>query len=268
LYHSLNHLNCNKQDNKNRPEILKYFLNISYNGANYHGWQVQQNAHTVQQELNNALKKLFQQNIESLGSGRTDTGVHAVEQVVQMELAQELTENHIFKLNAILPNDIYIKDFHRVRDDASARFDATSRTYHYKICNVKDPFHRGLAYLFYKELDMEKMNKAAKILFRHKDFQAFSKVNTSVDHFLCDIIKAEWKMKNGLMIFEIEANRFLRGMVRSIVGTLIEVGLGRMSLADFEKIIQSKDRKKAGRAVPAEGLYLMKIKYPRRVFLV
>jgi tRNA pseudouridine38-40 synthase len=186
---------------------------------------------------------------------------------VQLELSQELTESHVFKLNAILPNDIYIKGFSRVRDNASARFDAISRTYHYKICNRKDPFHRGLAYLFYKELDMEKMNKAAKILFRHKDFQAFSKVNTSVDHFLCDIIKAEWKMKNGLMIFEIEANRFLRGMVRSIVGTLIEVGLGRMSLSEFEKIIQSKDRKNAGRAVPPEGLYLMRVKYPRRVFL-
>jgi tRNA pseudouridine38-40 synthase len=246
---------------------LKYFLDIAYNGSNYHGWQVQQNAHTVQQELNNALQKLFQRNIETLGSGRTDTGVHAIQQFVQMELDKELSEDHIFKLNCILPNDILIKNFFKVRDDASARFDATSRTYHYKICPVKDPFHRGLAYLFYKELDIEKMNKAAKILFRYKDFQAFSKVNTSVDHFLCDIIKAEWKWKKDLLVFEIEANRFLRGMVRSIVGTLIEVGLGRMSLAEFEKIIQGKNRKNAGRAVPAEGLYLVKIKYPKRIFV-
>jgi tRNA pseudouridine38-40 synthase len=246
---------------------LKYFLDIAYNGSNYHGWQVQQNAHTVQQELNNALKKLFQQTVETLGSGRTDTGVHAAQQFVQIELDKELSEELIFKLNCILPNDIIIKDFFKVRDDASARFDAVSRTYHYKICPLKDPFHRGLAYLFYKELNMEKMNKAAKILFKYKDFQAFSKVKTSVDHFLCDIMKAEWKKKNGLLVFEIEANRFLRGMVRSIVGTLIEVGLGRMSLTGFEKIIQGKSRMEAGRSVPAEGLYLIKIKYPKRVFL-
>jgi tRNA pseudouridine38-40 synthase len=246
---------------------LKYFLDIAYNGSNYHGWQVQQNAHTVQQELNNALQKLFQQPVETLGSGRTDTGVHASQQIVQMELDIELTDDLIFKLNCILPNDILIRNFFKVRDGASARFDAVSRTYHYKIFPLKDPFHRGLAYLFYKELDMEKMNKAAKILFRYKDFQAFSKVNTSVDHFLCDIRKAEWKKKNGFFIFEIEANRFLRGMVRSIVGTLIEVGLGRMSLAEFEKIIKSKDRKKAGRSVPAEGLYLVKIRYPKKIFL-
>jgi len=246
---------------------LKYFLDIAYNGSKYHGWQVQQNAHTVQQELNNALKKLFQQPVETLGSGRTDTGVHALQQFVQMDLEKELTEDHILKLNGILPNDIVIKNFSRVRDDASARFDAISRTYHYKICPVKDPFHRGRAYLFYKDLDMEKMNKAAKILFKYKDFQSFSKVKTSVDHFLCDIIKANWKKKSGLMVFEIEANRFLRGMVRSIVGTLIEVGLGRMSLAEFEKIIQGKDRKNAGRSVPAEGLYLMKIKYPKNIFV-
>jgi tRNA pseudouridine38-40 synthase len=246
---------------------LKYFLDIAYNGTKYHGWQVQQNAHTVQHELNNALQKLFQYPVETLGSGRTDTGVHAVQQFVQMELDKELSEEHILKLNGILPNDIVIKKFFKVREDVSARFDAMSRTYHYKICPVKDPFHRGLAYLFYKELDIDKMNKAAKSLFKYKDFQAFSKVKTSVDHFLCDIIKAEWKKKNGLMVFEIEANRFLRGMVRSIVGTLIEVGLGRMSLTEFEKIIQSKDRKNAGRSVPAEGLYLMKIKYPKKVFL-
>ncbi|MFL5729704.1 MAG: tRNA pseudouridine synthase A, partial [Cytophagaceae bacterium] len=180
---------------------MKYFLDIAYNGSNYHGWQVQENAHTVQQELNNALQTLFQLPVETMGSGRTDTGVHAVQQFVQMELDKTLTEDHIFKLNCILPGDIYIRNFFRVKDDASVRFDAQSRTYHYKICREKDPFHRGLAYLFYKDLDMEKMNKASKLLFKYEDFQSFSKVKTSVDHFLCDIKKAEWKRKNGLLIF-------------------------------------------------------------------
>ena len=246
---------------------LRYFLEIAYKGTKYHGWQVQKNAHTVQQELNNSLQRLFQKKIETLGSGRTDTGVHAEQQFVHMDLDKELNDHLIFKLNCILPKDIVIKNYFKVKDKASARFDATSRTYEYRISRVKNPFQIDSSCFFGKDLDVEMMKRASKVLLKHTDFQSFSKVNTSVDHFLCDIFMAEWTEKKDMLIFKIEANRFLRGMVRTVVGTLLEIGQGRMTIKQLDEIIRKKDRKAAGAIVPAEGLYLTKIKYPKTVFI-
>lgn len=246
---------------------MRYFLDIAYKGTNYHGWQIQNNAHSVQQELENALEKIFRKKIETYASGRTDTGVHAEQQIVHLDLEIELTELHIFKLNCILPKDISIKDFFPVQPNAHARFDAISRSYEYRITKVKNPFLIGNAYHMDRKLDLEKMNAAATILLNYKDFESLSKVHTAVNNFLCDMYFARWKEKEELLIFEIEANRFLRGMVRTIVGSLLPIGLGKASIEDFEKMIIAKDRRIAGPAAPADGLFLTRIKYPDSVYL-
>ena len=246
---------------------MRYFLDIAYKGTNYHGWQIQQNAHSVQQELENALKMLFGKTIATTASGRTDTGVHAEQQIVHFDLEVALTDNHIFKLNCILPKDVNIKDFSPVQKDAHARFDATSRSYEYRISRVKNPFLIDNVYFFDRPLDLIKMNEAATSLLRHKDFEALSKVHTEVKNFLCDIHFAHWKEKGDMIFFEIEANRFLRGMVRTIVGSLLPIGMGKLSVEEFEKILLSKDRRKAGAAAPAEGLFLTRIQYPDRIYL-
>jgi len=228
---------------------------------------MQQNAHSVQQELENALKMLFGKTIETTASGRTDTGVHAEQQIVHFDLDTEFTDNHIFKLNCILPKDVAVKDFFPVQKDAHARFDATSRMYEYRISRVKNPFLIDNVYFFDRPLDLNKMNEAATALLHHRDFEALSKVHTDVKNFLCDIHFAHWKEKNNMIFFEIEANRFLRGMVRTIVGSLLPVGMGKLSVEEFEKILLSKDRRKAGAAAPAEGLFLTRIQYPDRIYL-
>lgn len=245
---------------------MRYFLDIAYKGTGYHGWQIQQNAYSVQEELENALQKIFGQKIETLASGRTDTGVHAEQQIVHFDLQKEFTPQHIYRLNCVLPNDIAVKDFFPVKKEAHARFDATSRSYEYRITRVKDPFLHGSAYFFDRPLDIVKMNEAAVLLLNHHDFESFSKVHTDVKNFLCDIYLARWKEKNNLLLFEIEANRFLRGMVRAIVGTLLDVGLGKISVKDFEEVILVRNRSKAGAAAPPEGLFLTRIKYPDNVY--
>lgn len=246
---------------------MRYFLEIAYKGTAYHGWQVQANDNTVQLEINNALRKLFREEIVTYGSGRTDSGVHAEQQFVQVDLNQEFTENHLFKLNCMIPYDISVKNFYKVVANANARHDATCRGYEYRMHTVKDPFLIDLSYFFPRPLDLEMMNQASKILFEYSDFQSFSKVHTDVDHFLCNILKAEWIKSENSLVFIIEGNRFLRGMVRTIVGTMLEVGLGRMTLDQFRQVIESKDRRKAGQAVPPEGLFLNKVVYPKEIFL-
>jgi tRNA pseudouridine38-40 synthase len=246
---------------------LRYFLEIAYKGTNYHGWQVQKNAHTVQEELNSCLKTLFQKDIETVASGRTDTGVHAIQQFVHLDLDIELSEYLIFKMNCVLPKDIVVKNFFRVRDNAHARFDAILRAYEYRICRVKDPFLFESTHFFPRPLDVEKMQQAAKVLLKYEDFQSFSKVHTDVDHFLCQMKKAAWHEKGNLLLFEVEANRFLRGMVRTLVGTMLDVGQKKISVEQFEEIILKKDRKAAGAIVPAQGLYFDKIVYPDDIFI-
>ena len=243
---------------------MKYVLEIAYNGTQYHGWQIQKNAHTVQAELNKTLSTLLGSEIETTGSGRTDTGVHAEQQFVQFETTEPIDnpQKFLFQANAILPKDIYIRHLYTAKEDFSVRHDAISRSYEYRISRRKNPFLQNLCcFYFHRELNVSLMQQAADILLKHKDFQSFSKYHTDVDHFECTIHRALWEETDDLLIFHITANRFLRGMVRAIVGTLLETGLGRISIVDFEKIILARDRKAAKHAVPPEGLFLTKILY-------
>lgn len=247
---------------------MRYFFEISYNGTNYHGWQSQANAVGVQQVVEEVFEKLFRSKIEIVGSGRTDTGVHCVKQFFHADFEDELNVSTVQqKLNSFLPKSISINDIRRVKPDAHARYSAIERAYEYRITRVKNPFYQDYAYLFFKELNVQTMNKAAALLVGEHDFQCFSKVNTDVNHFICNLKKAKWRNANGLLVFNIVANRFLRGMVRSIVGTLLDVGTGKTSLKEFQQIVKSKDRKKAGMNVPASGLYLLEVKYPRKIFI-
>lgn len=245
---------------------MRYFFEISYNGSRYHGWQNQSNAVGVQQIVEEVLSKLMRDKIEIVGSGRTDSGVHCAQQFFHADVKHELKpDDLIHRLNSFLPKDIAIHSIFKVKDSAHARYDARQRSYEYHITTKKDPLLLGYAYHFFKSVDVGLMNRAAKLLVGNHDFTSFSKVKTDVNHFICDIKKAKWRKKNGLLIFEITANRFLRGMVRAVVGTLLDVGTGKISLYDFQEIMKGKDRKKAGMNVPAEGLFLTKVKYKKGI---
>ncbi len=245
----------------------RYFLDISYNGTNYHGWQIQPNAETVQAELQACLTKVLREPIEVMGSGRTDTGVHAKQQVVHFETDQDLdARDLIFKLNSILPVDISANSLRAVKYDAHTRFDAIERAYEYYINKQKSPFSVGLSYYFKYDLNVELMNQAAKELIGEQDFESFSKVKTEVNNFICTIVKAEWRTENDKLVFHVKANRFLRGMVRALVGTLLDVGQGKLTVEEFVNIIKAKDRKVAGRAVPAHGLFLTAVNYPEEIY--
>jgi tRNA pseudouridine38-40 synthase len=241
---------------------LRYFIKLAYNGTNYHGWQYQPNAASVQETMNKAFSTILNSEINLMGAGRTDTGVHAKEMYAHFDLETPFDiPNVIHKLNSFLPKDIVIYDIFPVDDEAHTRFDATKRTYEYHINTFKDAFLQEQSWYFHQKLDLDLMNEAAKSLLNHTDFQSFSKVNTDVNTFDCSIFEAYWKEDDGKLIFTISANRFLRNMVRSIVGTLINIGLHKITLDDFESIIESKNRDKAGFSVPAHGLYLTKIEY-------
>ncbi|MBY0435590.1 MAG: tRNA pseudouridine(38-40) synthase TruA [Cyclobacteriaceae bacterium] len=246
---------------------MRYFFEITYNGTHYHGWQNQANAVGVQQVVEDGMTKVFRQPVEIVGSGRTDTGVHCVQQFFHADIEKDFDQSqYIQKLNSILPRDIAIRAIHPVKDTAHARYDAYERAYEYKITRTKNPLLIGQAYYFFKPIDIKTMNTAAALLVGSHDFECFSKVKTDVNHFICDIKKAHWNEKDDLLVFSIVANRFLRGMVRAIVGTLLEVGSGKISVDDFKQILKSKDRKKAGMNVPPEGLYLVSVKYPKKIF--
>ncbi|WP_194776398.1 tRNA pseudouridine(38-40) synthase TruA [Pararhodonellum marinum] len=248
-------------------DIKRYFLEFAYKGTNYHGWQLQHNAHSVQSEMEGALELLFGRPVSVMGSGRTDTGVHASQQFLHFDLDGDLEPKMaVKKLNGILPKDIAVYDLRAVRSDAHARFSALWRSYEYVISLRKNPFKQGLSWYCYYDLDMEKMNEAASVLLEHRDFQCFSKIHTDVKHFDCKIKEAYWEQKESYLIFHITANRFLRGMVRAIVGTMVQVGTGKINKEDFRQIILSKDRKKAGANVPADGLFLSKVVYPDVLF--
>ena len=245
---------------------MRYFLDVAYNGTHYHGWQVQQNAHTVQAELEGALSKLLRTTIGIIGSGRTDTGVHAEQQLVHLDWEGELdTEQLHFRLNALLPPDIAVKRIFPVHPKVHARFSALFRSYEYRISRQKNPFLQKLTYVNVRPLDVELMNKAADLLLQWEDFECFSKVHTEVKHFRCTIKEARWVEEGDLLVFYIRANRFLRNMVRAIVGTLLEVGQHRMSVAEFQQVLESRDRSMAGRSAPAQGLFLTKVTYPDKI---
>ncbi|MCF6128653.1 tRNA pseudouridine(38-40) synthase TruA [Flavobacterium sp. AS60] len=241
---------------------MRYFIELAYKGTNYHGWQYQPGADSVQETLNKALSLLLKTDIDIVGAGRTDTGVHAKQMFAHFDFDNELDAPQlVHKLNSFLPKDIAIFNILKVSDEAHARFDATKRTYEYHIHTTKDVFENEGSFQFQLPLDIDKMNEACQILFKHNDFECFSKVNTDVHTFNCVIFEANWTRGGNKLVFTISADRFLRNMVRAIVGTMINIGTGKINLADFEKIIDSKDRSQAGFSVPAHGLYLTKIEY-------
>lgn len=241
---------------------MRYFIKLAYNGTHYHGWQSQPNAPTIQETLNTAMTVIFNTEINLMGAGRTDTGVHAKEMYAHFDLDSTFDiPNTIHKLNSFLPKDIVIFAIIPVAPEAHARFDASQRTYEYHINRFKDVFRTDVSWYYHQNLNVDLMNLAAVELKNYTDFECFSKVNTDVNTFNCSITEAYWKQENDQLIFTISANRFLRNMVRAIVGTLINVGLEKLTLADFKAIIESKDRNKAGFSVPAHGLYLTQITY-------
>lgn len=241
---------------------MRYFIQFSYNGTQYHGWQIQPNASSVQQTLTEALNTLLQEKMELTGAGRTDSGVHAQMMYAHFDFERALPKKLIHKLNSFLPKDIAVQKVFEVAADAHARFDATARTYEYHMHQQKNVFLDGLSWFYGKELKVDAMNEAAKLLLAHTDFECFSKVQTEVYTFDCSISEAFWTVEQDQLIFTITANRFLRNMVRAIVGTLLEVGRGQMTLVEFQQVLDSKNRSEAGVSVPAQGLYLTKIVYP------
>jgi len=245
---------------------MRYFVELQYKGSRYHGWQKQPNASTVQTCLEKALSIYLRDDVLTTGSGRTDTGVHAHLQVAHFDYPSVLDEKETsYRINALLPKDIVVNEIYAVSKDAHARFSPYSRAYQYFLSDKRSPFRQELCYFFPKKIDFDLMNEAGKLLCQYSDFESFSKVNTSVHTFECKVEEAYWRLENDTAIFYIKADRFLRGMVRAIVGTLLEIGLGKMTLDQFEGIIKQKSRKAAGRAVPAEGLFLWEVNYPQWV---
>ena len=242
---------------------MRYFIKFAYNGKNYFGYQIQPNAISVQETLEKALSLLLREQISIVGAGRTDSGVHAKEMFAHFDIETEIdSPTLVKKLNSFLPKDIVVYDFIKVDDEAHARFDATKRTYEYDIHTFKDAFTNEGSWHQHQELDVDKMNEACKILFEYTDFECFSKVHTDVYTFNCKIYEANWQQNGNQLKFTISADRFLRNMVRAIVGTMINIGIGKISLEDFRNIVESKDRSQAGFSVPAHGLYLVKVEYP------
>ena len=243
---------------------MRFFITLSYDGTRYHGWQVQPNGPSVQEKLQWALSTILRQDIQVTGAGRTDAGVHARMMVAHFDVEtmdfelQDLT----YKLNRLLPQDIAIQKMESVSDEMHARFSAISRTYHYYIHTVKDPFLRAYSCELHYPLDFQLMNEAAAILMTYEDFGAFCKAHADVKTTLCHITAAQWHQTSpSSWYFEITANRFLRNMVRAIVGTLIDVGRGRLSLDDFRKVVEGKRRTEAGESMPANALFLEEVKY-------
>ena len=242
---------------------MRYFIELSYKGTVYHGWQIQPDANSVQEEINKAISIILQEEINIVGAGRTDAGVHASQMFAHFDSLKELNGNHVYKFNSVLPNDIVIHSLSEVGEDAHARFDASSRSYEYHIWLGRNAFSLDTSWQWYQqqELDVITMNKAASVLLEYTDFECFSKVKTDVKTFNCTVTHAEWKQEGQKLTFYISANRFLRNMVRAIVGTLLEVGQGKKSVEDFRKVIESKKRSEAGLSVPAQGLFLTEVKY-------
>jgi len=247
---------------------LRYFIEIAYNGKAYFGWQRQPNQITVQQVVEETLSVLFREKIKLTAAGRTDTGVHAKQLFAHFDSEEFENRNElVFRINSFLPKDISVKSILEVSDAAHARFDAMKREYEYQIVLGKDPFSYDFAYQLYIHPDVDLMNRAAQILLHHNDFQCFSRSKTDVKTYNCKIEKAHWELRDDLLVFTIVADRFLRNMVRAIVGTLLDVGFGKTTLDGFEDILNSKNRRKAGASAPAHGLYLKRVVYPERIFL-
>ena len=242
---------------------MRYFIHLAYDGTRYHGWQIQPNGISVEGEIELRLSTLLRQPIDIVGAGRTDAGVHARHMVAHFDFEDGCdTKQLCYRLNRMMPPDICIYKIEKVADDFHARFSATSRTYHYYMSTKRNPFNRQYTWLCHYDLDFELMNQAAEILLEYKDFASFCKSHTDVKTTLCNIIEAKWiKDDEGCYHFRIKANRFLRNMVRAVVGTLVEVGRHRLTLDDFRNVIEGKKRTMAGESMPANALFLEKIEY-------
>ena len=244
--------------------ITRYFIEISYDGKEYHGWQIQPSSITIQQVLTDCLSKLLKYNINLVGAGRTDTGVHAKQMFAHFDLNFNINDNlgFLHKINSFLPQDISVKSLKKVKNETHARFDAISRKYEYIISKNKSPLFRNKVYHISKKLNIELMKKASNILFDFNDFTSFSKLHTQTKTNNCVIKNIFWKEKDDFLIFQIEADRFLRNMVRAIVGTILMVGKKNIEVEEFAKIIEARNRSLAGISVPAKGLFLTKVEYP------
>ncbi|MDO4762961.1 MAG: tRNA pseudouridine(38-40) synthase TruA [Flavobacteriaceae bacterium] len=241
---------------------MRYFIEFSYNGANFFGYQIQPNQISVQEVLEKALSTILREEIKTTGAGRTDTGVHAKKMFAHFDTLQIIEENLPKKLNAFLPPSIAIHRIFPVREDLHARFDALKRTYEYYISTEKNPFTENSAWqLWRKPIDVNLMNESCKILFEYEDFTSFSKLHTDNKTNLCKIYHAEWTQNGSEITFTISANRFLRNMVRAIVGTMVDIGLGKIKPEDLHQIIQQKHRNSAGASAPAHGLFLVNVEY-------
>lgn len=242
---------------------MRYFIEFAYDGTKYHGWQIQPNAESVQETLQRAMTLFMRENIELTGAGRTDAGVHASQMFAHFDYSRPLDrEKAVYKLSHILPPDIVVRRIFPVDKDAHARFDAKARTYKYYITQLPDPFMRHYTWLLSRPLDIEAMNDAAMAIMEYTDFTSFSKVNTDTKTNDCRITRAEWaSLPDGRLCFTIRADRFLRNMVRAIVGTLVDVGIGKTTTDDVRKIIEKKDRCAAGQSVPGNALFLHKVEY-------
>lgn len=250
--------------------MTRYFIYISYDGTAYHGWQIQPNGDSIQENVMKALSTILRENIEITGAGRTDAGVNATEMPAHFDTEAEIADTAQLtdKLNRLLPKDISITRIVKVHPDAHARFDATSRTYKYYITTVKDPFYGRYKYRIFCPLDFDKMNEAAAILKEYTDFTSFSRLHTDVKTNNCDVSHAMWtRTDNENWTFTITADRFLRNMVRAIVGTLVDVGRGKISIKQFREIIEKKDRGAAGSSAPGNALFLYNVSYPEDIFL-
>lgn len=250
--------------------MTRYFIFLSFRGTAYNGWQIQPGTHTVQGVLTKALSTVLASQISVTGAGRTDTGVHASFFCAHFDAARNDLDSDgqfLYNLNGLLPDDIAIRRIMKVRPEANARFDALSRTYVYTITKVKDPFMADTAWLLYWQLDVNLMNEAAAIIMKHSDFTSFSRLHGGNKTNICRVTHARWDEEPGRLIFTVTADRFLRNMVRAIVGTLIPVGRGKLQLPDFEAILEGKNRGLAGQSAPAHGLSLTAIEYPGEIFI-
>ncbi len=245
---------------------MRYFVEFSYLGKDYHGWQNQPNAITVQEVLEKAFSTLLREPVALVGAGRTDAGVHAKQMYAHFDFGEiKDVQLFIYRLNSLLPDAIAVHDVFTVNPDAHARFDAEERTYEYWVLQDKNPFYGDFAHYIKQSLDVEAMNQAAQLLLQFEDFECFSKSNTDVKTYLCDVKNAVWEVQRDKLVFTITADRFLRNMVRAVVGTLLEVGTGKTKPAHVKSIINSKNRSNAGPSVPAKGLYLTSVLYPKKI---
>ena len=245
---------------------MRYFIELAYNGKNYFGWQIQPKQISVQEVIQKALSTLLRTLIEIVGAGRTDTGVHAKKMYAHFDFEGDLPPDLVYRLNSFLPSDVVIYKIHPMTAEAHARFDALERTYHYFVQIGKNPFNFDTTWQIRYDLDVEKMNQACVYLLGQKDFSSFAKLHTDVKTHVCDVKFAKWERTGEVLKFTITADRFLRNMVRAIVGTLVDVGKGKISLEEFNTIIEQKDRSFASGSAPAQGLYLVDVVYPDSIF--